>query len=113
MKPNLMIKPERLSYEPAPQMTPERIFVDPVRLKPGGAPPVAQQSPWAGLIGSISQGITSGISLYSDLYKSQGQNTLGNLFNQGQNTSGSIFGNNYFPSSVPSYLSNPVFGTNG
>ena len=66
---NLMIKPERLSYEPAPQMTPERIFVDPVRLKPGGAPPVAQQSPWAGLFGGIAQGLSSSISLYSDLTK--------------------------------------------
>lgn len=66
---NLMIKPERLSYEPAPQMTPERIFVDPVRLKPGGAPPVAQQSPWAGLIGGFAQGLSSSISLYSALTK--------------------------------------------
>ena len=64
---NLMIKPERLSYEPAPQMTPERIFVDPVRLKPGAAPAVAQQSPWAGLFGGITQGIQSGISLYAAL----------------------------------------------
>jgi len=54
-----MIKPERLSYEPVPQLPPERIFIDRMEAIPGFVPQAAQQSVWAPLI----QGITGGASM--------------------------------------------------
>ena len=53
-----MLKPERLSYEPVPELPPERIFVDRMEAIPGFVPQAAQQSVWAPLI----QGITGGAS---------------------------------------------------
>lgn len=110
---NLMIKPEQLPYAPAPTLAPERVFIEPMKVRPGAVAQPVQQNVWGPLISGVTQAVSTGISAYSELYKNQGQNTLGSIFNQGQNTSGSIFGNNYFPSSVPSYLNNSVFGTNG
>jgi len=99
---NLMIKPEQLPYAPAPTLAPERVFIEPMKVRPGAVAQPVQQNVWGPLISGVTQGISSGISIYTDMYKNQGQNTLG-----------SIFGSNNFPSSVPSYLNTPVFGTNG
>jgi hypothetical protein len=73
-----------------------------MKVRPGAVAQPVQQNVWGPLISGVTQGISSGISIYTDMYKNQGQNTLG-----------SIFGSNNFPSSVPSYLNTPVFGTNG
>ena len=51
-----MIKPERLSYDPAPQLPPERIFVERMEAIPGFVPPAAQQNVWAPLIQGVSSG---------------------------------------------------------
>lgn len=99
---NLMIKPEQRPYAPAPTLAPERVFIEPMKVRPGAVAQPVQQNVWGPLISGVTQGISSGISIYTDMYKNQGQNTLG-----------SIFGSNNFPSSVPSYLNTPVFGTNG
>lgn len=48
-----MIMPERISYAPAPELPPERIFVDRMKAIPGYVPPAAQQNVWAPLIQGI------------------------------------------------------------
>lgn len=56
VRESTMIKPERLSYDPVPELPPERIFVERMEAIPGFVPPAAQQSVWAPLIGGIAQG---------------------------------------------------------
>ena len=51
---NMMLKPERLSYDPAPRLPPERIFVERMEAIPGYTPPPQQQSVWAPLFSGIS-----------------------------------------------------------
>jgi hypothetical protein len=50
VRESTMIKPERLSYDPAPELPPERIFVERMEAIPGFVPQAAQQSVWAPLI---------------------------------------------------------------
>lgn len=50
---NMMLMPERLSYDPPPQLPPEREFVDRMEALPGYVPPPQQQSVWAPLLGGI------------------------------------------------------------
>lgn len=56
---NMMLFPERLSYDPAPEMPPEREFVDRMEAIPGFVPPAQQQSTWAPLISGIASAATS------------------------------------------------------
>ena len=58
VRESTMIKPERLSYDPVPELPPEREFVERMEAIPGFVPQAAQQSVWAPLI----QGITGGAS---------------------------------------------------
>ena len=51
----MMLFPERLSYEPRPEMPPERIFVERMEAIPGFVPPAQQQSVWAPLVSGIGQ----------------------------------------------------------
>jgi hypothetical protein len=55
-KASAMIKPQRLSYDPAPTLPPERIFVDRMEAIPGFVPQAAQQSVWAPMIQGIAKG---------------------------------------------------------
>jgi len=56
VKASAMIKPERLSYDPVPQLPPEREFVERMEAIPGFVPQAAQQSVWAPMISGIAQG---------------------------------------------------------
>jgi hypothetical protein len=56
---NMMLFPERLSYDPAPEMPPEREFVDRMEAIPGFVPPAQQQSTWAPLISGIASAATN------------------------------------------------------
>jgi hypothetical protein len=56
---NMMLFPERMSYDPAPEMPPEREFVDRMEAIPGFVPPAQQQSTWAPLISGIASGANS------------------------------------------------------
>ena len=58
-KAGMMLFPERLSYDPRPEMPPERIFVERMEAIPGYTPPAQQQSTWAPLISGIGQGAAS------------------------------------------------------
>jgi hypothetical protein len=56
---NMMLFPDRLSYDPVPELPPERIFVDRMKAIPGFVPPAQQQNVWAPLIqGTLQAGAT-------------------------------------------------------
>ena len=59
VRASTMIKPERLSYDPVPQLPPEREFVERMEAIPGFVPQAAQQSVWAPLIQGIAQGASA------------------------------------------------------
>lgn len=54
-----MLFPERLPYDPVPQLPPERVFVDRMKAIPGFVPPAQQQSTWAPLIQGVSSAASS------------------------------------------------------
>jgi len=56
---NMMLFPERLSYDPVPEMPPEREFVDRMEAIPGFVPPAQQQSTWAPLISGVASGASA------------------------------------------------------
>lgn len=56
VRESTMIKPERLSYDPVPELPPERIFVERMEAIPGFVPQAAQQNVWAPLIQGVAQG---------------------------------------------------------
>ena len=61
-KAGMMLFPERLPYDPKPQLPPERVFVNRMKAMPGFVPPAQQQSVWAPLvsgIGSAASTLTS------------------------------------------------------
>lgn len=55
---SMMLMPERLSYDPVPQLPPERIFVERMEAIPGYVPPAAQQNVWAPLIQGVGSAAT-------------------------------------------------------
>ena len=59
VRESTMIKPERLSYDPVPELPPERIFVERMEAIPGFVPQAAQQNVWAPLIQGIAQGAST------------------------------------------------------
>lgn len=65
VRESTMIRPERLSYDPRPELPPERIFVDRMEALPGFVPQAAQQNVWAPLI----QGIGSAATSFSNISK--------------------------------------------
>jgi hypothetical protein len=61
---NVMIEPEKMPYSPAPELPPERVFVDRMEAIPGFVPPAQQQNVWAPLIqgvGNAATGLMGGI----------------------------------------------------
>jgi hypothetical protein len=59
VRESTMLKPERLSYDPVPQLPPERIFVERMEAIPGFVPQAAQQNVWAPLIQGVAQGAST------------------------------------------------------
>ena len=90
IRESTMIKPERLSYDPAPTQEPERIIVERMEAIPGFVPQAAQQSVWAPLIQGIAQGAgaLSGVNFGG---KDDGGGGGGGAFNP---SAPSITGNN-------------------
>jgi hypothetical protein len=67
----MMLFPERLSYDPVPEMPPEQIFVERMEVIPGYVPPAQQQSTFAPLISGIGQAasVTSGVTNFGNFSK--------------------------------------------
>jgi hypothetical protein len=63
-KAQLMLKPDILPYAPAPEMGPERTFVEPMEVLPGFTAPPVQQSTLAPLVSSFgaAAGTLAGIN---------------------------------------------------
>jgi hypothetical protein len=59
VRESTMLKPERLSYDPVPELPPERIFIERMEAIPGFVPQAAQQNVWAPLIQGIGQGASA------------------------------------------------------
>lgn len=59
VRESTMLKPERLSYDPVPELPPERIFVERMEAIPGFVPQAAQQNVWAPLIQGVAQGASA------------------------------------------------------
>ena len=60
---NMMLKPEKLPYDPKPEKPPEHIFLEAMKAIPGFVPSPAQQSVFAPILQGISQGagVMSGV----------------------------------------------------
>jgi len=74
----MMLFPERLSYDPRPEMPPERVFVERMKAIPGFVPPAQQQSTWAPLISGLGQGAASIASIDFGGGGNNGGNSGGN-----------------------------------
>jgi hypothetical protein len=61
-KANLMIQPERLPALLAPEMGPERTFVEPAEVLPGAVPPAKYTNPMLPLIGGITSAANAGLT---------------------------------------------------
>lgn len=59
---NVMIEPEKMPYSPAPELPPERVFVDRMEAIPGFTPPAQQQNVWAPLISGVGNAATGLVS---------------------------------------------------
>ena len=55
----VMIRPERLSYAPAPTKAPKRIFIKPMEVLPGGVAQPVQQNVWGPLVSGVSSALGS------------------------------------------------------
>ncbi len=54
VKANTMLKPEKLAYQPEPQLPPERIFIDRMEAIPGYVPPAHQQNLFAAGVSTVA-----------------------------------------------------------
>jgi len=61
-KANLMIQPDRLPELIAPEMGPERTFVEPAEVLPGAVPPAKYTNPMLPLIGGITSAANAGLT---------------------------------------------------
>jgi hypothetical protein len=55
----VMIRPERLSYAPAPTKAPKRIFIKPMEVLPGAVAQPVQQNVWGPLVSGVSSALGS------------------------------------------------------
>lgn len=75
----MMIFPQRLDYDPVPQKSPERVFVDRMEAIPGFVPPAQQENLWAAGFNTVASAVSTvatGVNAMSTIDKAGG---LGNL----------------------------------
>jgi hypothetical protein len=53
VKSSMMLKPKKLAYSPKPEMPPERVFIDRMKVKPGATPSAPQQNIYAPLLQGV------------------------------------------------------------
>ena len=84
---SMMIKPQRLSYDPEPQMPPEREFVDRMEVVPGFVPEAHQENLWsAGIstVGSVVSTVATGVGAINAVNQAGGLGAMvGNFFGSG------------------------------
>lgn len=102
----VMIKPERLSYDPKPIPPPERIFVKPMKVIPGAVAEPAQQSVFAPLVSGATSALGAAAQGFHNQYMRNKPNTLGDIFKNQSNTSGNIFMNPSFSAGNSFYQGN-------
>lgn len=84
----MMIKPQRLSYDPEPELPPERIFVDRMEVVPGFVPEAHQENLWsAGIstVGSVVGTVATGVGAINAIGQAGGLGAMvNNAFGAGQ-----------------------------
>ena len=63
VKANTMLKPEKLPYQPEPQLPPERVFVDRMEALPGYVPPAHQQNLFAAGVSTVASYATAAVGV--------------------------------------------------
>lgn len=87
----VMIKPERLPYEPEPVKPPKRVWVKPMKVLPGAVAEPVKQSVAAPLISGLTSAATGAMQVANIYYDRNQPNTLGNIFNNSQFSAGNSF----------------------
>ncbi len=59
VKASMMLKPKKLAYDPKPEMPPERVFIDRMKVKPGATASAPQQNIYAPLLKGIGSAASS------------------------------------------------------
>lgn len=88
----VMIKPERLPYSPAPTITPDRIWVKPMKVVPGAVAQPIKQSVTAPLLSGLVSAAQGAMQAANIHYAKNQSNTLGNIFTNPLNTQGKLTG---------------------
>ena len=88
----MMIKPQRLSYDPEPELPPERVFVDRMKVIPGFVPSAQQENLWsAGIstIGSVVSTVATGVGAVNAIGQAGGLGAMvNNAFGAGASMAG-------------------------
>ncbi len=88
----MMIKPQRLSYDPEPELPPERIFVDRMEVIPGFVPSAHQENLWsAGIstVGSVVSTVATGVGAINAVNQAGGLGAMvNNAFGAGASMAG-------------------------
>ena len=79
----VMIRPQRLSYAPAPTMAPKRIFVRPPEVLPGAVPQPVQQNVWGPLIGGVASAAQGAMQAANIHYAKNNPSTVNSLLTGG------------------------------
>jgi hypothetical protein len=106
----MMIKPERLSYDPEPEMPPERKFVDRMKVIPGFVPQAQQENLWAAgisTVGSVVSTVATGVGAVNAIGQAGGLGAMtSNLFGTGTQAAASATTN--VAASAATKLTNPI-----
>ena len=88
----MMIKPQRLSYDPEPELPPERVFVDRMKVIPGFVPSAQQENLWsAGIstVGSVVSTVATGVGAVNAIGQAGGLGAMvNNAFGAGASMAG-------------------------
>ena len=76
----VMIRPGRLSYDPAPTKAPKRIFIKPMEVLPGGVAQPVQQSVWGPLVSGVTSALGSVAQASNIAYARNTPKTASTLF---------------------------------
>jgi len=76
----VMIRPGRLSYDPAPTKAPKRIFIKPMEVLPGAVAQPVQQSVWGPLVSGVTSALGSVAQASNIAYARNNPKTASTLF---------------------------------